>query len=102
MSRSSCRSSAQYGRRDAPAVRRALSPNLERRYRETNSEWSRGEIEEVMSEQSVSGVPRPPPAATEVLAVTVGGLNIAEFAEMSVVEALEFLNTLELTEMQHR
>ena len=30
-----------------------IIPNLERRYRETNSEWSRGEIEEVMSEVRV-------------------------------------------------
>ena len=75
--------------------------NLERRYRETNSEWSRGEIEEVMSE-------RPCPAChgrrlrPEVLAVTLGGLNIAEFAEKSVVKAMEFLHTLKLTEMQHK
>ena len=67
--------------------------NLERRYRETNSEWSRGEIEEVMSES-------PCPAChgrrlrPEVLAVTLGGLNIAEFAEKSVVKAMEFLHTL--------
>ena len=76
-------------------------PNLERRYRETNSEWSRGEIEEVMSES-------PCPAChgrrlrPEVLAVTLGGLNIAEFAEKSVVKAMEFLHTLKLTEMQHK
>ena len=78
-----------------------IIPNLERRYRETNSEWSRGEIEEVMSE-------RPCPAChgrrlrPEVLAVTLGGLNIAEFAEKSVVKAMEFLHTLKLTEMQHK
>ena len=78
-----------------------IIPNLERRYRETNSEWSRGEIEEVMSES-------PCPAChgrrlrPEVLAVTLGGLNIAEFAEKSVVKAMEFLHTLKLTEMQHK
>ena len=38
----------------------------------------------------------------EVLAVTLGGLNIAEFAEKSVVKAMEFLHTLKLTEMQHK
>ena len=78
-----------------------IIPNLERRYRETNSDWSRGEIEEVMSES-------PCPAChgrrlrPEVLAVTLGGLNIAEFAEKSVVKAMEFLHTLKLTEMQHK
>ena len=78
-----------------------IIPNLERRYRETNSDWSRGEIEEVMSES-------PCPAChgrrlrPEVLAVTLGGLNIAEFAEKSVVKAMEFLHTLQLSEMQHK
>ena len=78
-----------------------IIPNLERRYRETNSEWSRGEIEEVMSES-------PCPAChgrrlrPEVLAVTLGRLNIAEFAEKSVVKAMEFLHTLQLSEMQHK
>ena len=46
-------------------------------------------------------MPRPP-SAPEVLAVTLGGLNIAEFAEKSVVKAMEFLHTLKLTEMQHK
>ena len=75
--------------------------NLERRYRETSSEYARGEIEECMSEI-------PCPAChgrrlrPEVLAVTVGGLNIAEFSEKSVVKAMEFLHTLQLTEMQHK
>ncbi len=51
-----------------------IIPNLERRYRETNSDWSRGEIEEVMSES-------PCPAChgrrlrPEVLAVTLGRLT---------------------------
>ena len=78
-----------------------IIPNLERRYRETNSDWSRGEIEEVMSES-------PCPAChgrrlrPEVLAVTLGGLNIAEFAEKAVDKAMEFLHTLRLSEMQHK
>ena len=75
--------------------------NLERRYKETSSDYARSEIEECMSEI-------PCPAChgrrlrPEVLAVTVGGLNIAEFSEKSVVKAMEFLQTLRLTEMQHK
>ena len=75
--------------------------NLERRYKETSSDYARAEIEECMSEI-------PCPAChgrrlrPEVLAVTVGGLNIAEFSEKSVVKAMEFLHTLQLTEMQHK
>lgn len=75
--------------------------NLERRYKETASDYARTEIEECMSES-------PCPAChgrrlrPEVLAVTVGGLNISEFTERSVVKAMEFMQALRLTEMQHR
>ena len=75
--------------------------NLERRYRETSSDYSRAEIEECMSEipcHACHGRRLRP----EVLAVTIGGLNIAEFTEKSVVKAMEFLHTLRLTEMQHK
>ena len=75
--------------------------NLERRYKETSSDYARSEIEECMSEISCPACHgrrlRP-----EVLAVTIGGLNIAEFSEKSVVKAMEFLQTLRLTEMQHK
>ncbi|MDY3617878.1 excinuclease ABC subunit UvrA [Agathobaculum sp.] len=78
-----------------------LVNNLERRYKETSSDYSRQEIEDCMSE-----IPCPDCGGRrlkpEVLAVTIGGLNIAEFAEKSVVKAMEFLHTLELTEMQHK
>ncbi len=75
--------------------------NLERRYRETSSDYARGEIEECMSE-----VPCPDCQGRrlkkEVLAVTVGGLNIMEYSEKSVGKAIEFMENLELTEMQHK
>ncbi|MCQ5128823.1 excinuclease ABC subunit UvrA [Butyricicoccus faecihominis] len=78
-----------------------LINNLERRYRETSSEYSRAEIEDCMSETPCPdcGGRRLRP---EVLAVTIGGLNVAEFAERSVVKAMEFIHTLQLTEMQHK
>jgi excinuclease ABC subunit A len=71
--------------------------NLERRYRETDSEGSREKIEEFMSL-------RPCPVChgarlkPEVLAVTVGGRNIHAFTQMSVTWARDFLNRLELSE----
>lgn len=78
-----------------------LIRNLERRYKETTSDYVRTEIEDCMSE-----VPCPDchgrRLKPEVLAVTIGGLNIAEFAEKSVVKAVEFMHTLQLTEMQHK
>lgn len=69
--------------------------NLERRYRETQSSAMRYELEQCMSEY-------PCPECQgrrlkkEVLAVTIGGINIADFTEKSVTAALGFINELEL------
>lgn len=73
--------------------------NLERRYQETNSEWARAEIEESMSEIQCPecGGRR---LKKELLAVTVGGLNIMEFCEMAVDKELEFFEQLQLTNQQ--
>ena len=75
--------------------------NLERRYRETSSEYVRAEIEDCMSE-----TPCPDCGGRrlkkELLAVTVGGLNIMEFCEKSVSQELTFLGELHLTEQQNR
>ncbi len=68
-------------------------PNLQRRYRETDSEYIRGKLEEYM------GV-RPCPVCQgkrlrpEALAVTVAGKNIHEVTEMPVAEALEWVRHL--------
>jgi len=70
--------------------------NLERRYKETSSDWMREEITEWMS-----NVPCPECGGDrlkkEVLAVTVGGINISQFCRMSVTAALEFLDQLQLS-----
>jgi excinuclease ABC subunit A len=77
-----------------------IIPSLERRYRETDSSNQRERIEEYMSF-------RPCPVCNgarlkpEVLAVTVSGMNIHQFTQMSVTRALEFLNRLDLTETEH-
>ena len=78
-----------------------IIPNLERRYRETQSPAMRAEIEQCMSE-----TPCPDCGGRrlrkEVLAVTVGDLSISEFCDKPVTECLAFLDALEptLTEMQ--
>ncbi len=71
--------------------------NLERRYKETSSDWARNEIELVMTAQKCTecGGSR---LKKEVLAVTVGGLNIDEFVNMSVRHELEFIENLDLSE----
>ena len=73
-----------------------IANNLERRYRETQSDGSRRELEECMSE-----CPCPDCGGRrlrrESLAVTVGGLNIDEFCHKSVSDALTFIENLELS-----
>ena len=70
--------------------------NLDRRYRETQSPAMRADIEECMAE-----IPCPDCAGRRLkksaLAVTVGGLSIAEFSDLSVIKALAFMDSLELT-----
>ena len=75
--------------------------NLERRYHETNSDYMRAEIEDCMSEILCPDC-HGHRLKKEILAVTVGGLNIAQYCELSVTKALDFMHNLELTEMQHK
>ena len=73
--------------------------NLERRYRETQSDAMKREIEECMSE-----CPCPTCGGRrlkkESLAVTVGGISIQDFCDMPVDKALAFLDTITLTPTQ--
>ncbi len=64
-------------------------PNLKRRWKETESEWTRGEIEKYMLIQKcdVCGGRRLKP---EALAVTVESKNIAEVSELAATDALDF------------
>ena len=76
-----------------------IIPNLERRYRETQSDAVKRELEECMAEQPcpTCGGQR---LRKESLAVTVGGISIHEFCLKPVDEALAFLDTLEFTPTQ--
>ena len=71
--------------------------NLERRYKETTSEWSRAEIEGYMSSVKCPecGGAR---LRKESLGVTVGGINIDEFVNKPIDEEIEFLDSLTLSE----
>jgi len=74
-------------------------PNLERRYRDTNSDYMRDRIDDYMSE-----IPCPSCKGNrlkeEVLAVRIGGLNIAELTNLSISQAIDFFENLELDERQ--
>jgi len=76
-----------------------IIPNLERRFRETNSNWVKEEISGVMS-----GIECPEchgdRLKPEILAVTVGGINIADFTKMSVRDALKFLDEIRLSDRE--
>ena len=70
--------------------------NLERRYKESASSYSRDYIEEYMSDVTC------PKCHGErlndtALSVTVGGINIMDFCKMSVVKALDFVDNIELS-----
>jgi excinuclease ABC subunit A len=74
-------------------------PNLQRRYRETNSNYMKEEIERYMSTKLCPEC-KGKRLKKESLAVTVGGKSIADVTELSVLEATAFFDNLELTEKQ--
>ena len=73
--------------------------NVERRFTETQSDASRTELEECMS-QCPCPTCRGRRLKKEALAVTVGGMDIDTFCHQSVTEALDFVDHLTLTETQ--
>ncbi len=81
------------------AAYEGVIPNLERRYRETESEWVKQEIERLMMQ-------KPCPACAgkrlkpEFLAVTVDGMSIMDFTALTVVEALRRTESLRLSERE--
>ncbi len=74
-------------------------PNLERRHRDTGSEFQRKDIERFMRVRKCQtcGGKRLKPV---VLAVTVAGLNIVEICDLAIDEAVELFKNLELNEQQ--
>ena len=76
-----------------------IIPNMERRYRESTSDWAKADIESYMAH-----IPCPDCKGKRLkptsLAVTVGGINISELCEMNVKRSREFLKNLTLTPTQ--
>ena len=73
--------------------------NIERRYQETQSDASRKELEELMSECPCPTC-RGRRLRKESLAVTVGDQNIYDFTTLSVTDELKWVDELHLTEQQ--
>lgn len=76
-----------------------LIENLKRRYRETSSDWSKGEYEKFMriSPCNACGGQRLKPSA---LAVTVGNKNITQVTDYSVTKLLHYFEKLKLNKTQ--
>jgi excinuclease ABC subunit A len=88
----------RYGRRRTYTTRfEGILANLQRRYRETDSDWTREKIEEFMSLRACPACDgarlRP-----ESRAVLVGGTRIEDFCALSARRALEWLEQVELSE----
>ena len=87
------------GKREYKAPFEGVIVNLERRYRETNSDYSRDKIEEFMAE-------RPCPKCKgsrlrkEVLSVLVDNKNIMDVTDLSINELIDYIDNIELTEKQ--
>lgn len=70
-------------------------PNLERRYRETDSDFVKREIEKYMTTQ-ICGACSGKRLKPEVLAITVHNSSIADITEYTVEQAVEYFNNLKL------
>ena len=73
--------------------------NLERRYRDSNSEWSKADIEQYMSEELCPEC-HGKRLKKEILSVTVGDKSIADVTELSVSACYDFFDKLKLSERE--
>lgn len=74
-----------------------IIPNLERRYRESDSDFVKREIEKYMTTQ-VCGVCHGKRLKPEVLAITIQDKSIADIAEMTVEQSLDYYKQLKLVD----
>lgn len=91
------RNTGQVSHRDHPFE--GMINNVERRYRETNSDFMKEKMQKYMTTSKCpdcNGKRLKP----EVLAVTVGGKNIAELSDMQIADAYTFASELKLTEKE--
>ena len=90
------------GGKHKPRPFEGIIPNLQRRYMDNfTTQASKEDIEACMSAIPCAAC-RGRRLKKEMLAVTVGGKNIAEFCELSITDALDFVEGLELTEKERQ
>ena len=91
----------RFGRtRSYEALFEGIIPWLQRRHGESESDWSREQIEQYMREVDCP-VCHGARLKPESLAVTVGGRNIYELCSLSIANAVEAMGTLELSDREH-
>ncbi len=87
---------SEYAKGEYKSSFEGIVNNLERRFKETGSEWMRDEIASIMTD-----IPCPDCHGERLkpisLAVTVGDINISHFTAMSVAEAADFIENLKLS-----
>ncbi len=89
----------EYGKGEVNVAIEGVVKNLERRYKETKSDYIRGEVEKYMASiacPECSGQR----LKKESLSVKIGGLSIAQVCDMSVYKIKNFFGELQLTEKQ--
>lgn len=86
-----------YGKGSYNTTFEGIIPNLERRYKETSSEWTRNDIERLMVENDCPDC-RGARLRPEILAVTIGGVNIKDLTDLSVEKLIAFFGGLTLGE----
>ena len=74
-----------------------IIPNLERRYKESTSDWSKADIEACMSDEDCPDC-HGERLKKESLSVTVGGLNISQLTHLSVTKAYDFFENLAVSD----
>ena len=89
----------EYGTGSYMTAFEGICNNIELRYKGTTSDWSRAELEQCMSTVKCPEC-HGARLRKESLCVTVGGINIDEFANKSIVKAIEFLDSLTLTDRE--
>ena len=90
------------GNKHKPRPFEGIIPNMQRRYTDGfTTQASKEDIEECMSAIPCA-VCRGRRLKKEILAVTVGNKNISEYTELSIAEALNFVENLELTEKERQ
>jgi len=82
------------------ATYEGVIPNLERRHKDTDSEFMRHEIEKYMTEKPCH-VCEGKRLKPEALAVTVHDFSIMDVCELSISDSLEFIKNLKLTETEN-